>query len=96
MSEHGQGDVPIPAGIAADLALVKREVGNLAAAALAQMTKAVKRSLKQIQYRPGRSRRLPRRRGPCHRRQTNAGNGQPARGPTIAAHPAERLCRRIE
>ncbi len=32
--------------------LVKREVGNLAAADLAQITKAVKRRLKQIQYRP--------------------------------------------
>ncbi|MEU9380218.1 transposase [Streptomyces sp. NPDC048279] len=32
--------------------LVKGEVGNLAAADLAQITKAVKRRLKQIQYRP--------------------------------------------
>lgn len=33
--------------------LVKREVGNLAAADLSQVTRAVKRKLKQIQYRPG-------------------------------------------
>ncbi|MBB4981470.1 transposase [Streptomyces sp. SFB5A] len=32
--------------------LVKREVGNLAAADLSQITKSVKRRLKQIQYRP--------------------------------------------
>ena len=32
--------------------LVKRDIGNLAAAALAQITRAVKRKLKQIQYRP--------------------------------------------
>ncbi|WP_371100207.1 transposase [Streptomyces sp. PU_AKi4] len=32
--------------------LVKREVGNLAAADLSQVTRAVKRKLKQIQYRP--------------------------------------------
>lgn len=33
-------------------ALVKRTIGNLAAANLDQMARAVKRSLKQIQYRP--------------------------------------------
>ncbi|WP_331747320.1 hypothetical protein OG365_40255 (plasmid) [Streptomyces sp. NBC_00853] len=33
-------------------ALVKRTIGNLAATNLDQMAKAVKRSLKQIQYRP--------------------------------------------
>ncbi|MER5201501.1 transposase [Streptomyces sp. NPDC002884] len=32
--------------------LVKRDLGNLAAADLAQITRAVKRKLKQIQYRP--------------------------------------------
>jgi hypothetical protein len=32
--------------------LVKREIGNLAAANLGQITRAVKRRLKQIQYRP--------------------------------------------
>ncbi|MEU1690043.1 transposase [Streptomyces hirsutus] len=32
--------------------LVKREIGNLAAADLSQVTRAVKRKLKQIQYRP--------------------------------------------
>ncbi|MER6150070.1 transposase [Streptomyces hirsutus] len=32
--------------------LVKREIGNLAAAGLSQVTRAVKRRLKQIQYRP--------------------------------------------
>ncbi|MEV6654958.1 transposase [Streptomyces sp. NPDC051219] len=32
--------------------LVKREIGNLAAADLTQVTKAMKRKLKQIQYRP--------------------------------------------
>ncbi|MEU9269126.1 transposase [Streptomyces sp. NPDC048251] len=32
--------------------LVKRDLGNLAAADLAQITRAVKRRLKQIQYRP--------------------------------------------
>lgn len=32
--------------------LVKREVGNLAAADRSQVTRAVKRKLKQIQYRP--------------------------------------------
>lgn len=32
--------------------LIKREVGNLAAADLAQITTAVKRRFKQIQYRP--------------------------------------------
>ncbi|MFE1963253.1 transposase [Streptomyces sp. NPDC059479] len=32
--------------------LVKREIGNLAAADLTQITRAVKRKLKQIQYRP--------------------------------------------
>ena len=32
--------------------LVKREIGNLAAADLSQITRAVKRRLKQIQYRP--------------------------------------------
>lgn len=32
--------------------LVKRDIGNLAAADLAQITRAVKRRLKQIQYRP--------------------------------------------
>ncbi|MFF8281058.1 transposase [Streptomyces lateritius] len=33
-------------------ALIKRAIGNLAAANLDQMARAVKRSLKQIQYRP--------------------------------------------
>ncbi|MFE2285494.1 transposase [Streptomyces sp. NPDC059443] len=33
-------------------ALVKRTIGNLAAANLDQMARTVKRSLKQIQYRP--------------------------------------------
>lgn len=32
--------------------LVKRDIGNLAAADLSQVTRAVKRKLKQIQYRP--------------------------------------------
>jgi hypothetical protein len=32
--------------------LVKREIGNLAAADLTHVTQAVKRKLKQIQYRP--------------------------------------------
>ncbi len=32
--------------------LVKRDIGNLAAADLGQLTRAVKRKLKQIQYRP--------------------------------------------
>ncbi|GAA4830714.1 hypothetical protein GCM10023235_00930 [Kitasatospora terrestris] len=32
--------------------LVKREIGNLAAADLTQITRAVKRRLKRIQYRP--------------------------------------------
>lgn len=32
--------------------LVKRDIGNLAAADLGQITQAVKRRLKQIQYRP--------------------------------------------
>ncbi len=32
--------------------LVKRDLGNLAAADLAQITRAVKRRLKQIQFRP--------------------------------------------
>ncbi|MFJ3214956.1 hypothetical protein ACIPLC_03415 [Kitasatospora sp. NPDC086801] len=32
--------------------LVKRDIGNLAAANLGQITRAVKRRLKQIQYRP--------------------------------------------
>ncbi|WP_369392474.1 transposase [Streptomyces sp. CG1] len=32
--------------------LVKRDIGNLAAADLGQITRAVKRKLKQIQYRP--------------------------------------------
>ncbi|MEU2874710.1 transposase [Streptomyces olivoreticuli] len=32
--------------------MVKRDIGNLAAAALSQITRAVKRRLKQIQYRP--------------------------------------------
>ncbi|WP_306300647.1 transposase [Streptomyces sp. NRRL B-24572] len=32
--------------------LVKRDIGNLAAADLGQITRAVKRRLKQIQYRP--------------------------------------------
>ncbi|MFD9125490.1 transposase [Kitasatospora sp. NPDC059571] len=32
--------------------LVKREIGKLAAADLAQITRAVKRRLKRIQYRP--------------------------------------------
>lgn len=32
--------------------LVKREIGNLAAAGLSRITRAVKRKLKQIQYRP--------------------------------------------
>ncbi|MEV5343002.1 DDE endonuclease, partial [Streptomyces sp. NPDC052676] len=34
--------------------LVKREIGNLAAADLTQITRAVKRRLKRIQYRPER------------------------------------------
>ncbi|MET8638446.1 DDE endonuclease [Streptomyces sp. NPDC004680] len=34
--------------------LVKREIGNLAAADLAQITKAIKRRLRRIQYRPHR------------------------------------------
>ncbi|MFE2853622.1 transposase [Streptomyces lavendulae] len=33
-------------------ALVKRDIGNLAAADLGQITRVVKRRLKQIQYRP--------------------------------------------
>ncbi|MFI8242493.1 hypothetical protein ACIF83_35395 [Streptomyces sp. NPDC085866] len=33
-------------------ALVKRDIGNLAAADLGQITRAVKRRLKQFQYRP--------------------------------------------
>ncbi|WP_370062981.1 transposase [Streptacidiphilus sp. MAP5-3] len=33
--------------------LVKRDIGNLAAADLTQITRAVKRRLKRIQYRPG-------------------------------------------
>ncbi|MEV4333343.1 transposase [Streptomyces sp. NPDC049597] len=32
--------------------LAKRDIGNLAAADLGQITRAVKRRLKQIQYRP--------------------------------------------
>nr|WP_280714438.1 transposase [Kitasatospora sp. MAP5-34] len=32
--------------------LVKRDIGNLAAADLSQIARAVKRKLKQIQYRP--------------------------------------------
>ncbi|MFE3644923.1 transposase [Streptomyces sp. NPDC059169] len=32
--------------------LVKRDIGNLAAADLGQITRAVKRKVKQIQYRP--------------------------------------------
>ncbi|MFB7512702.1 hypothetical protein [Streptomyces sp. NPDC056144] len=32
--------------------LVKRDIGNLAAVDLGQITRAVKRRLKQIQYRP--------------------------------------------
>jgi len=32
--------------------LVKREIGNLAAADLGQITRAVKRKLKMLQYRP--------------------------------------------
>ncbi len=32
--------------------LVKRDIGNLAAADLGQITRAVKRHLKKIQYRP--------------------------------------------
>lgn len=32
--------------------LVKRDIGNLAAADLGQITRAVKRRLEQIQYRP--------------------------------------------
>lgn len=32
--------------------LVKRDIGNLAAADLGQITRVVKRRLKQIQYRP--------------------------------------------
>ncbi|MFD7306048.1 transposase [Streptomyces pharetrae] len=32
--------------------MVKRDIGNLAAADLSQITRAVKRRLKQIQYRP--------------------------------------------
>ncbi|MFF0476489.1 transposase [Streptomyces sp. NPDC004284] len=32
--------------------LVKRDIGNLASADLGQLTRAVKRKLKQIQYRP--------------------------------------------
>ena len=32
--------------------LVKRDIGNLAAADLGQITRAVKRKLKMIQYRP--------------------------------------------
>lgn len=35
-----------------ELSLVKRDIGNLAAADLGQITRAVKRRLKQIQYRP--------------------------------------------
>jgi hypothetical protein len=41
---------PEPAG--GHLVLVKRDVSNLAAADLGQITRAVKRRLKQIQYRP--------------------------------------------
>ncbi|MET8631130.1 transposase [Kitasatospora sp. NPDC004669] len=33
--------------------LVKRDIGNLAAADLGQITRAVKRKLKMLQYRPG-------------------------------------------
>jgi transposase len=33
--------------------LAKRDIGNLAAADLSQITRAVKRRLKKIQYRPG-------------------------------------------
>ncbi|MEU1446241.1 hypothetical protein ABZ504_36470 [Streptomyces mirabilis] len=32
--------------------LVKRDIGNLAAADLSQITRAVKRNLKMLQYRP--------------------------------------------
>ncbi|MCX4993534.1 transposase [Streptomyces sp. NBC_00568] len=32
--------------------LVKREIGNLAAAGLGQVTRAVRRKLKMLQYRP--------------------------------------------
>lgn len=32
--------------------LVKRDIGNLAAADLGQITRAVKRKLKMLQYRP--------------------------------------------
>ncbi|MFJ4415125.1 transposase [Streptomyces sp. NPDC088925] len=32
--------------------LVKRDIGNLTAADLSQITRAVKRRLKQVQYRP--------------------------------------------
>lgn len=32
--------------------MVKRDIGNLAAADLSQITRTVKRRLKQIQYRP--------------------------------------------
>ncbi|MEV0281978.1 transposase [Streptomyces sp. NPDC050610] len=44
--------------------LVKRAIGNLAAADLDQLAQAVKRNLKKIQYRPPPGRRVPRRRRP--------------------------------
>nr|WP_253268129.1 helix-turn-helix domain-containing protein [Streptomyces asoensis] len=46
---HGWGGSAVDTGI---WSLVNRDLGNLAAADLAQITRAVKRRLKQIQYRP--------------------------------------------
>nr|WP_308307422.1 transposase [Streptomyces sp. ISL-10] len=44
--------------------LVKRDIGNLAAADLSQITRAVKRKVKMLQYWAGGHRRLPRRHRP--------------------------------
>ncbi|MEU8706833.1 hypothetical protein [Streptomyces sp. NPDC048565] len=47
--EDEAGQSMTPPGIRS---LVKRDIGNLAAANLNQVTRAVKRKLKMIQYRP--------------------------------------------
>ncbi|MEU2145519.1 MULTISPECIES: transposase [Streptomyces albovinaceus subgroup] len=72
--------------------LVKRDIGNLAAADLGQITRAVKRRLKQIQYRPGPGRRLPGRHRPDHGRLTGITNSSSPTPVGVPAHGLSRSC----
>ncbi|MET8644954.1 hypothetical protein [Streptomyces sp. NPDC004675] len=76
--------------------LVKREIGNLAAADLAQITKAIKRRLRRIQYRPDIVDGCLAGTGLAIHEERAQGTAGPPGGPTITAPPPNACARRIE